>query len=235
MVRDFIWQAQDFAARLEDTINQALPGGSRIRASRLGTRVRVFAVDQEDQPARLPLFCNGNQLAWWQLTMLTTTSKDGRYLKIDSQRMSLFPVWEDGPIVRLEFEARARTIPSAHWQFHAERGALSFILARTHTAGNAADVPHSLSKLHLPVGGRRFRPGVEDFIEFLVRECGFDSRSGWDDALAGGREIARRFQIRTIVSSFQNEAAMQLRELGWEVTPPPEYEDSESAETLRKW
>lgn len=235
MARDFIWQAQDFAARLEDTINRALPGDAQIRASRHGTRVRVFNVDQAGQPAPLPLFCNGKHLASWQMTMLTTTSKDERYLKIDSQRLSLFPVWEDGPIVRLEYEARARTIPAAHWQFHAERGALSFILARTHDAGSAANVPHSLSKLHLPVGGRRFRPGVEDFVEFLVRECGFDSQPGWEEALAGGREIARRFQIRTIVSSFQHEAAMQLRDLGWTVTPPLGYEDSESTETLRKW
>lgn len=66
--------------------------------------------------------------------------------------MALFPVWEEAPIVRLEYEAESTIRPAAHWQFHAERGALSFILARTHTTGEAANTPHSLSKLHLPVG-----------------------------------------------------------------------------------
>ena len=59
--------------------------------------------------------------------------------------------------------------------------------------------------------------------------------TGWEKALADGREMARRFQIRTVVAAFQWEAAQKLRELGWTVQPPEGYADQESEGTLRKW
>lgn len=81
---DPVWQAQDFAARLEETINASLPGQARIRASKHRSRIRVLSVDAEGTPARMPLLCGGAHMGSWQLSMLTTMSRDGRFLKVDS-------------------------------------------------------------------------------------------------------------------------------------------------------
>lgn len=78
-----------------------------------------------------------------------------------------------------------------------------------------------LSSLHFPVGGERFRPSLEDFLEFLVSECGVDRIEGWETVLAEGREIRRRFQLRTVVRELQVEAAEVLKLNGWTVAPPP--------------
>lgn len=77
-----------------------------------------------------------------------------------------------------------------------------------------------MESLHLPVGGDRFRPCLEDVIEFLVVECGFDRAAGWRSAVDKGRERWRRTQTRTAVRDAPSEAAAVLRALGYAVTEP---------------
>jgi hypothetical protein len=55
--------------------------------------------------------------------------------------------------------------------------------------------PHDFSCLHFPLGGERFRPCMEDVIQFLVHDCGVDALPGWKRhppgdacALPGGSE-----------------------------------------------
>jgi hypothetical protein len=67
-----------------------------------------------------------------------------------------------------------------------------------------------MESLHLPVGGDRFRPCLEDVIEFLVVECRFDCQVGWRTVLEAGRERWRRMQTRTAA----------LRALGYAVAAP---------------
>lgn len=231
-------QAQEFASRMEETIRRALPGDALVRAQLFPqtSRVRICPVDSAEgpQPAGLPLSCNGVELAHWTFLIFAELSDDG-FLKFDRARISMTPKFEDSPVMRLEYENRTTAPPVSHWQFHAERGSLSFILARTHTRGRSADVPMSLSALHFPTGGRRFRPGIEDFIQFLVQECGFDALPGWKRAVEDGREIARRFQVRTVVRDHQVEAAEVLKERGWKVTPPEGYEPWEAVDKLREF
>src|SRR5690625_4794456 len=82
--------------------------------------------------------------------------------------------------------------------------------------------PHDLSKLHLPTGGERFRPALEDFLGFLLRECGVDAVHGWQSAIEDSREEWRRLQFRTAVRELPREAADVLRREGWDISEPPE-------------
>lgn len=231
-------QAQEFATRLEDLIAASLPGPVDIRAQRNERtgRIRISPVEVGDPLAQvsLPLFAEGVELAGWSFVMFAEASADG-FLKIDQLRMALTPAFEESPVVRLEYEARTTGPPVSHWQFHAERGSLSFILARTHRKGRHTSVPMSLSALHFPTGGRRFRPGIEDFVQFLVSECRFDAVPGWRNALEDSREIARRFQVRTIARDYQVEVAEVLKQNGWAVHPPPDFDESERVEALREY
>lgn len=57
------------------------------------------------------------------------------------------------------------------------------------------DPGRSLASLHFPVGGKRFRPCLEDVIEFLVIERIVQARDDYSGILAAGRERFRRNQL----------------------------------------
>jgi hypothetical protein len=63
------------------------------------------------------------------------------------------------PLLRLDFDREMHTAPGCHWNVHAERGAITNLLAR-----NNPDHSGELCKLHLPVGGARMRPCLEDLL-----------------------------------------------------------------------
>ncbi|MFD4968920.1 hypothetical protein [Streptomyces sp. NPDC058424] len=58
-----------------------------------------------------------------------------------------------------------------------------------------ADPGRSLAQLHFPVGGKRFRPCLEDVIEFLVVERLVQARDGYEKILEAGRERFRKNQL----------------------------------------
>ncbi len=96
--------------------------------------------------------------------------------------------------------------------------------------------PYSMESLHLPVGGDRFRPCLEDVIEFLVVECRFDSTAGWRAAVQAGRERWRRTQTRTVVRDSPGEAAAALRALGYTVAVPGSVADlQDDVVRMRRW
>ena len=57
------------------------------------------------------------------------------------------------------------------------------------------DTGRSLAQLHFPVGGKRFRPCLEDVIEFLVVERLVQARDGYEKLLEVGRERFRKNQL----------------------------------------
>jgi hypothetical protein len=78
----------------------------------------------------------------------------------------------------------------------------------------------NLGTLHLPAGTRRFRPTVEDVIEFLVVERIADARDGWERTLNASRDRFHRRQLHAAVRRHPDIAAEQLREQGYQVDDP---------------
>jgi hypothetical protein len=81
-----------------------------------------------------------------------------------------------------------------------------------------------LARLHLPVGpvgGRRFRPSLEDVIELLIVEGLVESRDGWQDALNVTRRPFQELQLKAAVRQYPELAAEALRKMSWKVEPPP--------------
>jgi hypothetical protein len=77
-----------------------------------------------------------------------------------------------------------------------------------------------LERLHLPVGDRRFRPTLEDLIEFLIREKLAKAQSGWKSAIAKGRSRFQEKQLRAVVRREPEIAVSELEKLGYSVKPP---------------
>jgi hypothetical protein len=170
---------------------------------------------------RIPLFVGGEQLATLSLAFYLEMDRRGRFLKTIRTDLAIHSTLDRTPLVRLDFRSDMTTDPISHWQIHAERGSMSHLLARAHAIRpNLVKKPHDISSLHLATGGERFRPCLEDFLQFVIEECGVDSVPGWETAITEGRERWRRRQVRTVARDAQVEVAAVLAAEGWTVAPP---------------
>lgn len=79
------------------------------------------------------------------------------------------------------------------------------------------------SKLHFPLGGRRFRPSLEDVIEFCIREGFAEGRPGWEDVVEEHREVWFDKQLRAAVRRHPDAALDVLRTEGH--VPPATSDD----------
>lgn len=222
-----------FAQEVQDTLNAVLVGDFEIVSRRVEGRDRYIVQPRDGQP--IPICVDGSHLADLVVAIFLDLDRTGRYLKAVRSDFKLNSTLDRTPLLRLEYLADMRKEPIAHWQFHAERGAFSQLLARAHAhRPEQVKKPHDLSSVHLPVGGERFRPCLEDFLQVLVVDCGIDCRTGWEETLRRGRESWRRRQLGSVVRDVPSEAVRVLREMGWECTPP-EVEVAENLKPLSVW
>ena len=104
--------------------------------------------------------------------------------------------------------------PEAHIHIHGESDVLIKMLR---AGGRDKSKP---ADLHLPVGGRRFRPCLEDIIEFCILERLVTPRRGWRDALNKSRDEFLDQQLRAAVRRNPTKAAEDLNRDGWQVLEP---------------
>ena len=215
-------RAATFAQEMQDTIAGVLPGEFQIVSVAHGGRYVVSPAGDEPAHQRVPLFVDGEQLATLGAQVYLGLDSSGKHLKAWRSKIAVHSTLDRTPLVRQELDAAvSESAPLSHWHVHADRGSLSHLLGRAHAV--RADVvrkPHDMSSLHFPVGGERFRPCMEDVLEFLVREFGIDHNSGWETAVRAGRAKWRRMQFRSTVRDLQDEAAEVLRGHGWTVEAP---------------
>ena len=120
------------------------------------------------------------------------------------------------PVFRVEYDRDAYSKSPAHVHLHAESLEFGWIY------GTAGLPPPRLSEIHFPVGGRRFRATVEEFLKFLDREKLFvDWQNGWGMIVERSLIESERNQARATVRQHIGPALEQLRCMGYEVTSPP--------------
>lgn len=230
-------RSASFADEVQTTLRSVLPGTISV-VSVTTPQSNRYWVRPEDvaHNNRIPLFVDSEHLADLTVEMYLGMDRHDEHLKTVLSKMAVHSTLDRQPLVRLEFDAGMHTAPIVHWHVHAERGALSHLLARSHAVrpGQVA-APHKMSSLHIPVGGERFRPCLEDLLQFLIAECGIDSLPGWQDAVKEGRERWRRRQVRTVARDAPAEVADVLRGLGWTVEEPASGGVSENLRTMTAW
>lgn len=221
-----------FATEVQATLDGVLPG-DRMIISRRAERADRYVVRPEAKD--VPLLVGGDHLADLTPTVYLARDRTGEFLKAVRSEFVVKSVLDRTPLVRLDYRTDMNRAPVAHWQIHAERGAFSHLLARAHAVDKSrVGKPHELSSLHFPVGGERFRPCLEDFLQFLVGECGVDALPGWAAFVEKGREGWRRKQLRSTIRDAEQEAADVLRRLGWTVTAP-EHGTPENRGSFTRW
>ena len=121
------------------------------------------------------------------------------------------------PAIRFEYERDKSSVPAAHIHVHGDGGLLSPGLMKNGKKGSRTG---DWQNLHLPVGGHRFRPSLEDFLYFVINECGFRGRAEWEDTLLTSRVSWLDKQCAAATRDAPDVAAEALRALGYQVTAP---------------
>jgi hypothetical protein len=226
-------RSQAFAQEVQDTLDNVLPGQREIVALRAEGGGDRYLVQPRDRQ-RIAIYVDGEALAELLISFYLDLDRTDQYLKTVRSDLKLYSLLDRQPLLRLEYRADMHSDPISHWQFHAERGAFSQLLARAHARDpNRVSKPHDLSTVHLPVGGERFRPCLEDFLQLLVVDCGVDSIAGWEQAVESGRETWRRRQLMSAVRDLPSTAAAALSEAGWTCTAPAEF--TENVGPIKRW
>ncbi|MCC3275337.1 hypothetical protein LJ753_05575 [Arthrobacter sp. zg-Y20] len=197
----------------------------------LGTAEDTLKVDAADRkivartidPGGLVLNVDGQPRFRLSVTYHCELSESRKYLAVDRSTFNVFVVDQGMPLIRYDYLRRPRKTPGAHINFRMDTEAAATALK---VAGNNrktkqrrkrghGDGHGTPSQLHLPVGGPRFRPCLEDVLEFLATELAVDSASTWQDALTEGRTLWRETQLKAATQDNPEAAAEALRELGY--------------------
>ncbi len=121
----------------------------------------------------------------------------------------------DEPVVTYDYTRDPpNEYPEAHFHIHGANDAVQRMLQ---VCGRAR---HKPDDLHFPVGGRRFRPCLEDLIEFCILERLVKPRPDWKRVLYESRQRFRDDQLRAAVRRSPELAAGVLKREGWTVTGP---------------
>ncbi|MEW1757863.1 hypothetical protein AB0393_15265 [Streptomyces cyaneofuscatus] len=120
--------------------------------------------------------------------------KEAQYLTVHSSYCGIFSDEDLATcLCHFDFEREKEQYTAAHLQVHGVSPALEAL-------NRDSDARRTLDKLHFPVGGKRFRPSLEDIIEFLVAERLAEAKQGYDKVLEAGRE---RFQIKQLRAAMR--------------------------------
>lgn len=222
--------ATEFAETASRFLAECFSGAPPLEITRIGSHVRLTPAGQTEKRGGIPLLVEGQRLAWLRIDVRCRLDVTSEFLAIDRSKIWIVAEVDSTPLVRFEFLYDADWVPHSHIQVHGERGALSHLLSQT---GHAE--PHNMAALHLPTGGSRFRPNLEDVVQFLVTDCGFDRLDTWRKAVERERSEWRRIQTRAASRALPEEAASALERLGYIVTPPTEGHPTPGRKALGAW
>lgn len=159
-----------------------------------------------------------------------TMDGDGHHLMVARSAFGLWVRPDKGrrmrPVFRVEYDRDARAKPPAHVHLHAESVELGWVY------GSARKPLPRMEEIHFPVGGRRFRPTVEELLLFLDREDLFTdwANDQWRTHIEASQQDWEQRQARATVRRFPEEAASQLASMGYTVAKSDEPVVVESAD-----
>jgi hypothetical protein len=211
MAFDLVGESKRFASDLSDLLNATVCNGPRLNSlvfpeyTVVGFKIKRFHVRGEGIPLRL----DGNAKFYLGLSMHLQPDEEDEYLMVKSSAMILATgpvITNDNVLLHYDYQRdKDDGYPEAHLH-----------ICATSDAWKEAGTRHDgdtrlLNKLHLPVGGRRFRPTLEDIIEFLVVEKLIEARPKWEAVLEKSREGFREKQLRAAIRRNPDVALDQLK------------------------
>jgi hypothetical protein len=122
----------------------------------------------------------------------------------------------EAELFHFDYERDKSAYTEAHLQIDGDNEALRRLMA------SLGRPKRTLRHVHFPVGGRRFRPSLEDVLEFLINEGMVEPADGWKGILDRSREEFREKQLKAAIARNPDAAAEALHDMGYTVKPPKE-------------
>jgi hypothetical protein len=231
-------QATEFAESLTRTVRDVLgphePAFEAVYETGKAGSVRLVVRPQtpEGGPApSIPVRIKDHIRLELKVQIWCSWDRDREFLAVDESKVAVRMVGKAEPLYRWEYiRAPESNVPSAHFHAHAHRDEAVYLLmcgeGNRRADERAAQIDASkpripqVSDLHLPLGGPRFRPCLEDVLQFLIEEFCIDCQDNWKQAIEEGRRTWRRLQTGTVVRDCPQEAARALELMGYKIEPP---------------
>jgi predicted transport protein len=198
---DTYTEARRFAAELSDLLNATVCRGVRLNAVVAPNRIVFvgYRIDKHNFVSQ-QAFQIGRKL-YLGLSYQLDVDSTGKFLAVSTSFVGLFCDEDmDRELFHSDYERdkrdKAHGYPEAHLQVEASSADWCEVLS---ACQEPSDRDRSLSHLHLPVGGRRFRPTLEDMLEFVIVERLVDGHDGWIEAIANSRAGFDETQLRAAV------------------------------------
>jgi hypothetical protein len=204
-----------FAAELKDLLNTTVcdsayigvlqrPDGNVI----LGTELRKLG---RAVPVRLRE--RGDVPLWLTVHMRTSLDPEG-HLVTQESTYTFSKGHEPVELLHYDYERDKLGYPDAHVQVVGGSSDWDDVLV-------ASGRPRGgLGKLHLTVGGRRYRPSVEDVIDMLIAEKFLNPKPGTRERLDASRDAFQRRQLRAAIRRDPDAAVLELRAAGYRIAEP---------------
>ena len=215
-------QARRFADDISDLLNKTVTDGIRVSALKTAKGHGIIGAGiskKRSVSLPIPITPSGSAaVVYLYLLHSYEFDPEGVYLTMTQSTMSLYtsPALEDDQlVVGIDFARNpGNRFPGAHLHVAGQRDDLDAIYL-----GDERKT-RKLRDLHFPVGGKRFRPSLEDLVEFMITEEMVDPRPAWEQVVREHRARWEAIQVKAAVRRNQEDAAVALREAGWTVAPP---------------
>lgn len=220
-------EVSGFADELSGLLTAVFPGLSAEFSAVAATGESTLVLIEQMPRDGLLLCVDGQPLLSLSATYRCAWDHAGEYLAIHESTIAVALVGSEEPLFRYDFNRTGDgKVPGAHLNVHGHRDELVFALIQSGRRQRGKSRAYSMEKgkiprlanLHLPLGGPRFRPSLEDVVEIVVREFGLDTTDDWERAIQEGRARWRAKQLSAAVRDDPETAAVALRQLGYEVT-----------------
>jgi hypothetical protein len=211
-------QTRQFADSLQALLGQTVCDFARVggrlladgKQAVVGTNLEGFS----SRPARLR--SRAGAPLWIDLIVyLMLDEVESRFLTVRSSVCALLVGDPPEMVLHYDFQRDKQRYTEVHLQIHGRHRALEHLLGEL-----GRKEVDALAKLHLPVGGRRFRPALEDLVECVVDEGLVEPKPGWREVLHESRSAYRQKQIGALVRRNPGIAARELERLGYAVRHP---------------
>jgi hypothetical protein len=207
-------QAGQFAKQLTDLLNRTITDNVRIKSIFRREVRRAWVghgiTQQVPWPGRaIPIRKAGGKPRCWLHMQYTLHLDDDGYLTVIESTFALH-LSEDPASPSVFHYDYNRDPPTLYPEAHVQVSGSSWTLA---TLGDRLGRRWELGQLHFPVGSRRYRPCLEDVVEFLIVEEIAEGREGWQEAVSEHRAAFHRTQLAAAVRRDPDTARQALTEL----------------------
>ena len=237
MTQSPLREAEDFARRISNLLNSTVASKVNLAVTKLPNGTYWISTNlhptRGDQVTYIPLvhgpyWENAPALGLKIYYKLDLEPRQKRLSASESSVAISSLIEGRRPIIRWEYERSGGIEPgfpsgksharqAAHVHVHGVSSEIEH-LALNADLSSHPKLSHKLHKFHIPVGGRRFRPSLEDLIEFFLSH-GFVSKfhEGGQEMLEKSRNDWLKQQLKAAVGDDIDTAISTLTEIGYQV------------------